>query len=661
MATITCHQALHGYAAGHKLLAASTSLGNESERSLLFLSDPPGPQLEDGGWGQVSGRHLPGSELYAIGMTWSAPEMPRPGCVWTHTVLLDPVALINIKAPVQLLDLFRRPVGPVDLAYYSSPLHVEASKTQPFTQSDLTSIALLSPATDAIFDSDEAAWLSTPAPLRLLPGVLRLWGLLWPEARRDFGFHIGGIPRTTESLALQVIRSSSIARYRGAPGVRLVDEGTTPTWVSLLIEILGAQGASSFQDFMWSLAPGNVEGRRLVPVLVEAFSSRSQASSPSRLVATVARRLPRRADGGRLKALLLAYEPTASDDREAELLVAVMTAANRRAFDWSELRIGDRLDGLWSRSPDVAAKLLAGERMRGGPEYRRVVASSAHSLTAAKLVELAPSLGPTLIDLVAAKPALAAERALWAEAGFDQRELVSVLTSAKTSTAARRSIVAAMAAAGQSSMAAEVVDSWREDAAIGWAMAPIAGNDRAWRAALSAHPDALARALGIVRSPSDLLLEIATEYLPPTRGELRNVADECWIRFLDSRRDYHESLHAAAFVFALARAQPRSGDAKLFSRTFGPLHSALAQGPFSERAWALLAPVLPPAQPHHEWDRCARLRAALVEVAAAGGVPNEIVAELLHGLTSPRHRKKGGGGSSLRQLGDIVRRRVSDS
>ena len=32
---------------------------------------------------------LPRSSLVAFARTWTAPEMPRPGCVWTHTLLIE--------------------------------------------------------------------------------------------------------------------------------------------------------------------------------------------------------------------------------------------------------------------------------------------------------------------------------------------------------------------------------------------------------------------------------------------------------------------------------------------------------------------------------------------------------------------------------------------
>src|SRR5205807_1190225 len=50
------------------------------------------------------------SGTFALSMTWPAPEMPRPGCVWTHTLLLNR-DVIPAASP-SLLRLFRRPHGP---------------------------------------------------------------------------------------------------------------------------------------------------------------------------------------------------------------------------------------------------------------------------------------------------------------------------------------------------------------------------------------------------------------------------------------------------------------------------------------------------------------------------------------------------------------------
>jgi hypothetical protein len=87
--TIRIHQLLHGYDEGHRLLAGSIKPDAQSAKSLVALSDLSGQGEAPGSFGYITGYPLPQMNAYALARTWLAPEMPRPGCVWTHTLLIN--------------------------------------------------------------------------------------------------------------------------------------------------------------------------------------------------------------------------------------------------------------------------------------------------------------------------------------------------------------------------------------------------------------------------------------------------------------------------------------------------------------------------------------------------------------------------------------------
>ena len=109
MTTIRIDQALFGYREGHRLLQASRKFTPTTERSLLTLTDMSGSRMVDGFEEYVSGYPVPGEECYAFVRTWYAPEMERPGCVWSHVLILRNSDLPTISDSDQLLPLFRRP------------------------------------------------------------------------------------------------------------------------------------------------------------------------------------------------------------------------------------------------------------------------------------------------------------------------------------------------------------------------------------------------------------------------------------------------------------------------------------------------------------------------------------------------------------------------
>ena len=76
---------------------------------MLVMSDLSGPAFRNGYESYITGYPISGERIYCIAKTWFAPELPRPGCVWTHTLLLRDEELARIPSIGSLRTLFRRP------------------------------------------------------------------------------------------------------------------------------------------------------------------------------------------------------------------------------------------------------------------------------------------------------------------------------------------------------------------------------------------------------------------------------------------------------------------------------------------------------------------------------------------------------------------------
>ncbi len=108
--TIALHQLLHGYDGGHKLLAASRELPPTVARKILVQSDLSGSIPPKAFETYLTGYPLREISAYAFARTWYAPEMPRPGCVWTHTLLIEADDVAMIPSLSSLLKYFTRPL-----------------------------------------------------------------------------------------------------------------------------------------------------------------------------------------------------------------------------------------------------------------------------------------------------------------------------------------------------------------------------------------------------------------------------------------------------------------------------------------------------------------------------------------------------------------------
>src|SRR5690606_17437412 len=103
------HQTLHGYVDGHRLIKASVVLPPDADRLMLVMSDMSGMSMVRGFESYLTGYPVKDLKSYALARTWYAPERKRPGCVWTHTLLVDNSVLANIDHLFALVHLFSRP------------------------------------------------------------------------------------------------------------------------------------------------------------------------------------------------------------------------------------------------------------------------------------------------------------------------------------------------------------------------------------------------------------------------------------------------------------------------------------------------------------------------------------------------------------------------
>ena len=179
------HQAFHGYADGHRQLALSTTLKPKDQKTLLALSDisGPGARLEEEGY--LTGYPLTDSGVFALARTWPAPEMPRPGCVWTHTLLIDFADLAVLPYLGVLAGLFRRPSGQGDALWYDKPQKLSTTvdgSLMPEQRSWARQVLA------ALYGKPKSRIVALNSNPEVDRAVLALWSQQWPRLRRSFRF-----------------------------------------------------------------------------------------------------------------------------------------------------------------------------------------------------------------------------------------------------------------------------------------------------------------------------------------------------------------------------------------------------------------------------------------------------------------------------------------
>lgn len=130
---IFVEQMLFGYSSGHVLINTSLKKKLIRQRDVDLLSDASGigkfdnyvtcyPICEDG--------------YYVFSKTWYADEMRRPGCVWTHVILILFEDMVRSKGKINISELFHRPDLKEGVEHYGKAIYCPLEKNVEFEYSE---------------------------------------------------------------------------------------------------------------------------------------------------------------------------------------------------------------------------------------------------------------------------------------------------------------------------------------------------------------------------------------------------------------------------------------------------------------------------------------------------------------------------------------------
>lgn len=106
---LSINQTLHGYSKGHRLLQSSKKLQDRDAKMMIILSDLSGNEVASGFEKYYTGYRLNKEEI-VLACTWYADEMNRPGCVWTHSLIINVDELTKCYDSIGgIFELFKKP------------------------------------------------------------------------------------------------------------------------------------------------------------------------------------------------------------------------------------------------------------------------------------------------------------------------------------------------------------------------------------------------------------------------------------------------------------------------------------------------------------------------------------------------------------------------
>lgn len=350
--SILVDQTLHGYQDGHRLLEASVQLPRDDEREMLALSDLSGRSIQSGYEETVTGYPLLHSGKFAIAKTWYASEMERPGCVWTHSILIDFADLAIVPDLHSILSLFTRPSIDFTSKQYRKPteLRLVSSSTQ-------NSISVGETYTKSVL---QKLYSTSSRPLLLISDdstnyddfVFSIWSQQWPKLRRSFSFATKSIsPRLSNKRLLEfqfVSRSAAPdirERYKNSvlidPLLETMAFSDEEKWLDATWKDLANPNSTKLRTFLREFGSEHEIGREVFPLLVDTFSllhSPITNENPNQVYMKVASFFPERDRAKKLKSAL-ALEPDRAVEwfgrgwNPSDVLEILVNSRTRKSFD----------------------------------------------------------------------------------------------------------------------------------------------------------------------------------------------------------------------------------------------------------------------------------------------------------------------------------------
>ncbi|MGO9533903.1 MAG: hypothetical protein ACLP3B_22355 [Syntrophobacteraceae bacterium] len=617
---IQIHQLLHGYDEGHRLLAGSIKPDAQSAKSLVALSDLSGQGEAPSPYGYITGYPLPQMDAYALARTWLAPEMPRPGCVWTHTLLIDFSDLAAI-GNVALLEFFVRPLSRDDIHSYNRTLVAETS-TEYNLQGQLplnTMFGLL----EALYEFPMHSifvQMQDNMPSDLF--ATALWLQQWPRLQRNFRFCTWASSdrsRSSEPFDLQFIPHKRSMRGKSRSGnlgywVNIPDSVPEPQkgWAfAAARDAISGDNSSLLRRFLLRYGAETDAGRAAFKPLVQvwqALETNSRIDLVSAIAAVQEIRPP-------IVSLLFRIM------REAVELVhgGVILPPVSIEFIFQNLStLGDGLDEAELVSLASTFLRYAPERIwplfRAETDIERSVAIEAAQLMQPEEA-LKGSAGDSGLFCAAleANPKLATSSLVWDAPEPIPRSSADLLYKRNIQDA---DILYAMLEANNPEVSEMGIQLFGQ-AAVNSAAEYYDRdeNRRAYRWLVEAKrfPELLFTAVAQVTLQNVRTLAVIASLVDCRFPSVSKTSDE-WVRALSSAKGNLGHLAFGFYAFLLGRAlsgaSPEPGCLIHFS--FDTVHNDLLRSRSTKEGWSILDPLLPELGYLSSWDRAKRVRLAVV-------------------------------------------------
>ena len=637
---IKIHQALHGYIDGHREVAFSHKLKPHDSKTMLILSDisSSGVPVAEGGY--LTGYPLIDSGCYAIAKTWLAPEMKRPGCVWTHTLLIDFADLANLRSARELLSLFRRPVLG-ELSGYSSHLTMKFATDDEFDCGQ----ELFSPNSKqwlrqlllALYGKPEKRVIATySSEFDPVPAVLALWFQQWPRLRRAFCFCTSTTAdRSSDRISfdLQLIPKERSLRGQFPNAVDVADVSETANnWIEHAFEDIEYPRTNSLRKFFRRVGGDVAAGRCAFAGLSRLHKLIEDSELQPTLLDEVITLLDDESTISSIMAARIFVTTRAAHQvkdlsvRSLDFLVSNLSLLDSETLHTQAKNIGYT---IWMRNPETFSVLFNADN--AGNEF---IISALASLSNVELIEGLQVATKLVGPVLKLRPDVAIDPLLWTSDDGVCNATLDVVHNIPDKWPA---VIGAMIASRVDNVVKPAFNCFGSVAV--WQVLAQALDDAKkvkphellpWLEHAVLDKDAVAHmlAVGLVRMRHSL---VTIAHMTTPDSIPNEYGKDPWVLATLSAEgtlSKSEENYLMSYLFSRALGLASRSSADLAAISFDLVYRATLNNSINDDSWALLKDRLPKAGWWDSWDRCRQLRQAVAELFLYRNLATEIFGQL---------------------------------
>ena len=634
------HQTLHGYQQGHSLLASSTELSQADKKRMSKLSDwTEYTRGGDSDASYITAYPLSDSPYYVVAKTWYAYEKERPGCVWTHSLLIDTTAIDILFDFRALMGCFVRPMSddanqynyeePLEFAQdllpneAAAPLNIQVPSLAYWTEKLLTNEEniVLSASSSSI--DNQILLLSFLSHLPI--GISQSMTFCSGTARMRT---LDGIPF---SWQITSVSKKSIPSVNKLYAKDKDEHG----WFGFLAEsILG--GGNEIPILMMKFAHDIGAGLQKMQTVIEIFRDLENVQGDgndgeqqfTEMVKKMARAFPNSDDGVSFKASILSQGISSYFVDEQTFIVKMTSTAELKAFDYSSFGLLDRASIYSSEHSIEKVAGLATEILNScsRTDIREKVLGTLYKPYNGEEQRLLLADYPEYYIYVAEQHPQLLDSTVWieAETGMFKKLLKSFLdqhhsydTQVWENAFVRlisERIDVSDSELNQFAVHIPVVQKIMDSVNTGLS---LPDEYIAYCSRMSMQVYEWMRGQQTLARQS---IGIVIHAIPADADMVKRSASSDWSALLTSIRS-NISIELAIYLFVLAYNLPDSKGAFLFyKKGFYPIYVTAAENRLSEEDWGKIAWYCPKPLFGWEWDRCAMMRRGFANWIVERGV-----------------------------------------